>query len=53
VNLGGTAARPRLDSGSVTGTKWIDLLDGGGLAAIDAVLQPMQVRIVGTPETRQ
>lgn len=53
VNLGGIAARPRLDSGSVTGTKWIDLLDGGRAAAIDAVLQPMQVRIVGTPETRQ
>lgn len=49
VNLGKADARPRLDSRLITDTNWIDLLGGDQPASIDAVLQPMQVRIVGTP----
>lgn len=48
VNLGKTAAKPRLDAMLTTGT-WTDLLDDGKSGSIDAVLQPMQVRIMGTP----
>jgi glycosidase len=48
VNLGKTDARPRLDPGFVAGTAWTNLLDDGAPAAPDAVLRPMQVRIVGT-----
>ncbi|MBD8899795.1 alpha-amylase family glycosyl hydrolase [Rhodanobacter sp. DHG33] len=48
VNLGKADARPRLDPQFVAGTAWVDLLDGGGTASPDAVLHPMQVRIVGT-----
>jgi hypothetical protein len=29
-------------------TPWVDLLDGGTGAAVDTVLQPMQVRVLGT-----
>lgn len=50
VNLGKTDAEPRLDSSLVTDTKWTDLLDGDKPPSVDAVLQPMQVRIMGTPE---
>jgi len=53
VNLGRADAKPRLDSKLVTDTKWVDLLDGGKPVSIDAALFPMQVRILGTPETRQ
>ncbi|MBD8871486.1 alpha-amylase family glycosyl hydrolase [Rhodanobacter sp. DHB23] len=48
VNLGKADARPRLDPRLVAGTAWLDLLDAGGAASPDAVLHPMQVRIVGT-----
>ena len=48
VNLGKADARPRLDPRFVAGTAWVDLLDGGATASPDAVLHPMQVRIVGT-----
>jgi hypothetical protein len=47
VNLGKTDARPRLDPGFVAGTAWTNLLDDGAPAAPDAMLRPMQVRIVG------
>lgn len=53
VNLGEADAKPHLDSNLGTDTKWVDLLDGDKPASIDAVLSPMQVRIVGTPEARQ
>lgn len=49
VNLGKADARPELDPKLVAGT-WVDLLDSGGHAPPDAVLHPMQVRIMGTPE---
>jgi alpha-amylase len=48
VNLGETDARPDLDPRFVAGTAWVDLLDDAAAAAPDAVLHPMQVRIVGT-----
>ncbi|MEW9624407.1 alpha-amylase family glycosyl hydrolase [Rhodanobacter geophilus] len=50
VNLGKTEARPRLDPALAAGPAWVDLLDGGKPAPVDAVLRPMQVRIMGTPE---
>jgi glycosidase len=49
VNLGKADAKPRLDPGLVAGTAWVDLLGDGAGASPDAVLKPMQVRIVGTP----
>ncbi|HKR76798.1 MAG TPA: alpha-amylase family glycosyl hydrolase [Rhodanobacter sp.] len=49
VNLGKTAARPHLGTEFPTDTAWADLLDDGKPAAADAMLQPMQVRILGTP----
>ena len=52
VNLGKTAARPRLDAKFATDTAWIDLLDGRRPGPADALLQPMQVRILGTPAPR-
>ena len=48
VNLGKAAARPRLDAG-LADARWIDLLDGGKPGTADATLQPLQVRILGTP----
>ena len=48
VNLGKTAARPRLDAKLAAGTAWTDLLDDGEPGAADGTLQPMQVRILGT-----
>ena len=53
VNLGTTEAKPRLDPKLVTDTKWVDLLDGDKPASIDTALRPMQVRILGTPESRR
>lgn len=53
VNLGKAEARPRLDSRLVTDTKWVDLLDSDKPASIDSVLRPMQVRVLGTPESQQ
>lgn len=53
VNLGSADAKPRLDSKLVAETKWVDLLDGDTPTSIDAALRPMQVRILGTRETRQ
>lgn len=52
VNLGKTAVRPRLDPKFADGAAWIDLLNGDKPAAPDAVLKPMQVRIMGTTEAR-
>lgn len=49
VNLGKTAARPDLGAAFPAGTAWTDLLDDGQPGTADAVLQPMQVRILGTP----
>lgn len=48
VNLGKRDARPRLDPAFVRGTAWTDLLDASAPASPEAVLKPMQVRIVGT-----
>ena len=48
VNLGHTDARPALDPALTGDTPWVDLLDGGAGAAVDTVLQPMQVRVLGT-----
>jgi alpha-amylase len=48
VNLGHTDARPALGPASIGDTPWVDLLDGGAGAAVDTVLQPMQVRVLGT-----
>jgi len=48
VNLGKADARPSLGPELAGGTAWTDLLDGGPAAPLDAVLHPMQVRIVGT-----
>ena len=48
VNLGKTAARPRLDAKLATGSAWTDLLDDGRPGPADTMLQPMQVRILGT-----
>lgn len=47
VNLGKADAKPELSSELVGGTSWVDLLGSG---KITAVLHPMQVRIVGTPQ---
>lgn len=52
VNLGKIDARPRLDPRLVGSAAWIDLLADGKPASPDAVLQPMQVHIIGTPELR-
>ncbi len=52
VNLGKSAAKPRLDSRLVGDTTWIDLLDGDRPASVHTLLQPMQVRILGVPEER-
>jgi alpha-amylase len=49
VNLGKVDARPQLDPKLIGGARWNDLLDGGAAQPFDAVLRPMQVRIVGTP----
>ncbi|MBE1160785.1 alpha-amylase family glycosyl hydrolase [Dyella acidiphila] len=49
VNLGHTDAIPRLDPGLIGGNAWTDLLGGGDAGSIDAILRPMQVRLVGTP----
>ncbi|MEW9572725.1 alpha-amylase family glycosyl hydrolase [Rhodanobacter sp. Si-c] len=48
VNLGRTDAKPRLDPKLVSGAAWADLLDNDAPTVPDAVLHPMQVRIVGT-----
>jgi len=48
VNLGTGDAQPRLDPALVRGTAWTDLLDASAPASPEAVLKPMQVRIVGT-----
>ena len=48
VNLGKTAARPNLGAALAGAAHWVDLLDDGQPGAAGAVLQPMQVRIVGT-----
>jgi glycosidase len=48
VNLGKVAARPQLGASLVHDTRWIDLLDDGKPGNADAVLQPLQVRILGT-----
>lgn len=48
VNLGKTAARPNLGTQLAGATHWVDLLDDGKPGTADAVLQPMQVRLVGT-----
>ncbi|MGN6739467.1 alpha-amylase family glycosyl hydrolase [Dyella sp.] len=48
VNLGTRDARPSLDPVLIRGTAWIDLIDASAPAPLDAVLKPMQVRIVGT-----
>ncbi len=50
VNLGKADARPQLDAGLVEGTTWTDLLDSGKPGTIDAMLRPMQVRIMGSSE---
>jgi hypothetical protein len=47
VNLGKAAARPALDA-SVIDAQWINLLDDSKPTEADAVLQPLQVRILGT-----
>jgi glycosidase len=49
VNLGQTATCPSLDAKFVAGTHWVDLLDDNKPGVVDAMLQPMQVRILGTP----
>ena len=49
VNLGDSDAIPRLDQALIGGTTWTDLLGGGDAGSIDAILHPMQVRLVGTP----
>ena len=46
VNLGKTAAAPRLDPKLVAEAGWTDLLDSGAPGQVDAVLQPLQVRII-------
>jgi alpha-amylase len=48
VNLGRNDAMPRLDSALVNGTAWQNLLGGTDTGPIDAILHPMQVRLVGT-----
>ncbi|EIL93919.1 alpha-amylase family glycosyl hydrolase [Rhodanobacter sp. 115] len=50
VNLGKTDAKPRLDPKLTRATTWTDLLGNHATTSPDATLQPMQVRIVGTPE---
>ena len=48
VNLGKTAARPALGSALPSGVTWFDLLDNDKPGAVDAPLEPMQVRILGS-----
>jgi glycosidase len=48
VNLGHADARPALEPASAGNTPWVDLLDGGAGTAVDTVLHPMQVRVLGT-----
>lgn len=50
VNLGMNDAKPHVDVKLVDGVSWINLLNGDAAKPLDASLQPMQVRIVGTPE---
>jgi glycosidase len=48
VNLGDTAARPVLDGSAIDTASWSDLLNGGAAQPLDRVLQPMEVRAIGT-----
>ena len=48
VNLGRSNARPQLDPEFLGGVTWTNLLDASAPVSPDAVLTPMQVRIVGT-----
>ena len=48
VNLGDTAARPVLDGSAIDTASWGDLLNGGAAQPLDRVLQPMEVRAIGT-----
>ncbi|MHB1058727.1 MAG: alpha-amylase family glycosyl hydrolase [Rhodanobacter sp.] len=48
VNLGDADARPALDPALSGGASWSDLLGDGAAQPVDAVVHPMQVRILGT-----
>ncbi|MCL1635718.1 alpha-amylase family glycosyl hydrolase [Luteimonas sp. SX5] len=48
VNLGTTTAKPDLDA-TLAGATWTDLLDGGMVDAAQLRLQPLAVRVLGTP----
>jgi glycosidase len=48
VNLGGAAARPML-APDVAHGRWTDLLDAHGDSTPDTLLQPLEVRMLGTP----
>lgn len=50
VNLGKSETRPSLGTDELDGVRWTDLLGNGGKAqSPDAPLQPLQVRLLGTP----
>lgn len=49
VNLGSRSARPLLAPDAGGDVAWTDLLRGGRASPADAVLQPLQVRLLGTP----
>lgn len=46
VNLGGTRRRPRIQSGALSGVRWVNLLRRGA-GHPTAPLRPLQVRILG------
>lgn len=48
VNLGSAAARPMLAPDVARG-RWANLLDAHGVSTPDALLQPLEVRMLGTP----
>jgi glycosidase len=48
VNLGKAPARPALDA-SLAPAHWTNLLDAQAGTVVDAPLQPMEVRLLGTP----
>jgi alpha-amylase len=49
VNLGAKSARPLLAPGVGDELEWEDLVRGGRVSPADVVLQPLQVRLLGTP----
>ena len=48
VNLGKADVRPQLEPGVLVGTAWTNLLDPTAPASPEAVMHPLQVRIVGS-----